>query len=139
VDQLGARVIVVDVNLLVYLTVGTGAFGELTRAARKQDRNWMAPSFWRSEFRNAMFGYIRRGDLTVEEALEAHIDAELAVTSRRIVPRTVLELASQTRASAYDCEYVALARALQVRLVTADVPLVKEFPETCVSLEQFAA
>ena len=37
----------------------------------------------------------------------------------------VFELASQTRLSAYDCEFVALAEALSVTLVTADKAVLK--------------
>jgi predicted nucleic acid-binding protein len=51
----------------------------------------------------------------------------------------VLALAAQSRCTAYDCEFVALARELRVPLVTTDKEILAEFPETAISLEAFAA
>jgi len=49
----------------------------------------------------------------------------------------VLKLAAQSRCSAYDCEYVALARELNVPLVTTDRQILSDFPDTSISLEEF--
>jgi hypothetical protein len=51
----------------------------------------------------------------------------------------VLELAARTRLSAYDCEFVALAQALAVPLVTEDRAVRKAFPEVAVTMEDFLA
>lgn len=50
----------------------------------------------------------------------------------------VLHLAGASGRSAYDCEFVALAEALGVRLVTADRELTRSFPDRAISLEDFA-
>lgn len=42
----------------------------------------------------------------------------------------MLALAERSGCSAYDCEYVAVARRLDVALVTEDRRLLKAFPET---------
>ena len=75
----------------------------------------------------------------MSDALDAHVDGELAVTTRDVKPAHVLELASDSRCSAYDCEYVALARALGVRLVTADQQILEAFPTIATSLADFTA
>ena len=51
----------------------------------------------------------------------------------------VLKLVEQTGHTAYDCEYVALAQALGVALVTGDKRLPELFPGTAVLLEDFVS
>jgi len=50
-----------------------------------------------------------------------------------------LDVPFATGVSAYDCEFVALAKDLRLRLVTADKQVLAKFPETAVSLASFAA
>jgi hypothetical protein len=47
---------------------------------------------------------------------------------------SVLGLAEASGCSAYDCEYVALAKKLGVRLVTLDQQIIRAFPEVAVAL-----
>jgi predicted nucleic acid-binding protein len=42
----------------------------------------------------------------------------------------VLRLVQQSKCSAYDCEFVALARSLNVPLITMDKQILKDFPTT---------
>jgi len=42
-----------------------------------------------------------------------------------------------TKCSAYDCEFVALAHANGVRLLTVDRQILHEFPEVAISLKRF--
>lgn len=51
----------------------------------------------------------------------------------------VLELASTSGCSAYDAEFVVLARDLRVPLVTTDQELLEKFHDTTVSPEDFLA
>jgi len=51
----------------------------------------------------------------------------------------VLELAVRSRCTAYDCEFVALAKQLGVPLVTSDRQVLAAFPETAVSPDAFAS
>ena len=66
--------------------------------------------------------------------------AEEAVGGREysVDARKVLELAYRSNCSAYDCEFVALAQDLGVKLVTTDKQILKAFPEVAVSLVGFA-
>ena len=57
---------------------------------------------------------------------------EYEVTSNQ-----VLELVNISTCSAYDCEFVALARDLNVSLVSVDRQILKNFPDTAISLETF--
>ena len=42
-----------------------------------------------------------------------------------------------TKCSTYDCEFVALAHANGVRLLTVDRQILHEFPEVAISLKRF--
>ena len=129
--------IVVDANILIYLSL-EGPQSEQASRVRERDPFWVAPVLWRSEVRNALAQHVRHGGLPLEAAVEFSVDAELVVKRSFHVPSSlVLELSTKSRRTAYDCEYVALAEHLGVRLVTADRGLAKSFPETCIALEDF--
>lgn len=132
--------IVVDANLLVYLYVA----GERTRqseAVMARDPVWAAPLLWRSEFRNTLAGLVRRNALVLEDVIQIVSEAERSMAGREysVVSHQVLRLAARSGCSAYDCEYVALAQDLGVRLVTADHRLQRAFSSIAVSPEVFAA
>ena len=76
----------------------------------------------------------------MEAALVALRSAEEVIDGREyhVSSEQVLELAVHSKCTAYDCEYVALAQDLGVPLVTADKQILRAFPKTAVSLEQFA-
>ncbi len=48
----------------------------------------------------------------------------------------VMQLADQSDCSAYDCEFVALARYFRVPLATNDGALLRAFPETAQSVKR---
>ena len=98
-----------------------------------------APILWQSEFRNVIAFYIRTQDLELANAIKimneaAHLmnDNEYDVTSL-----DVLKLAELSGCSAYDCEFVALAKDLEISLITFDKKVLKAFPEYTISLENY--
>lgn len=48
-----------------------------------------------------------------------------------------MALAASSACSAYDCEFVALAKDLDIPLVTADKQILTQFPDVAVSLATF--
>ncbi|KAA0252890.1 type II toxin-antitoxin system VapC family toxin [Acidobacteria bacterium ACD] len=129
--------IVVDTNVLAYLWVK----GERTGSAKallRADPEWWAPLLWRSEFRSVLATYVRAGWLPAAEARAIAADAEEQMAGREEIVGTepVLELAFSSGCSAYDCEFVALARQLDVPLVTADRRVLAAFPKVARSLER---
>ena len=132
--------IVADANLLAYLVV-EGAHTPAARDVARLDDAWAAPRIWRSELLSTLGGYVRSGESGVAGALKRFAVAELAIGDREFDPEPaeVLELATRSGCSTYDCEYVAVARALAVPLVTADKRVLKAFPGTAVSPEAFVA
>ncbi len=127
--------IVVDSNVLAYLYLP----GEFTIAAEtlmERDPDWNAPVLWRSEFRNILAGYLRRGQLTFGQAHALQSEAEdlLRDSEYEVDSRSVLELVRDSECSAYDCEFVALAMRLGTRLVTMDDKVLRSFPDISVPL-----
>lgn len=129
--------IVADTNLMVYLFI-TGDQTTLAQKVLAQDAQWIAPPLWQSEFRNVLASYIRHG-MTLSEAKQVMADALQTLEKRQVIPshEKILELIAESDCTAYDCEFVALARQLSVQLVTADEQLLKRFPDCAVSLEEF--
>lgn len=127
--------IVVDTNIIAYLFLG-GEFTDRAEALLQQDVEWAAPLLWRSEFRNILGGYLRRKLLKFEEAREVQAEAEdlMAGAEHEVDSHRVLELVRDSECSAYDCEFVALANRLGVRLVTADSKVLAAFPAVAMQL-----
>lgn len=127
--------IVVDSNVVAYLYLPGEHTGK-AEALLDQDPDWAAPVLWRSEFRNILTGYLRRKTLTFDQACSLQSEAEdlLAGSEFEVDSKAVLELVRDSDCSAYDCEFIALANKLQVKLVTMDAKLLKAFPSRTVSL-----
>lgn len=127
--------IVVDTNVLAYLYLPTDHTAR-AEAILQRDPEWAAPVLWRSEFRNILAGFMRRKTLTFDEAKAVQAEAEslLAGNEHDVDSQHVLELVRDSDCSAYDCEFVALAIRLGVKLVTMDARLLRAFPRHAVSL-----
>ena len=127
--------IVVDVNVLAYLYL-PGPFTTAVERLLLQDAQWAAPRLWRSEFRHILATYMRKNLLTLEQANDMFKSAEdlLSTNEYEVSNLQVLQLAKDSGCSAYDCEYVALARHLRIPLFTADKALLKAFPDRAMAL-----
>ncbi len=128
--------IVVDTNLIAYAVLP----GERTRAAlalAERDPEWVAPSLWRHDLRNVLGTLMRVRQLSLAKALAAFAAAEALVTDAAVFPSTeeCLRLAARGRVSAYDAEFVFVAEATAVPLVTADRRLARAFPGRVVPLD----
>jgi predicted nucleic acid-binding protein len=120
--------IVVDTNVLAYLLI-PGEYTEYARKAYEVDATWVAPILWRSEFRNVLTTSMRERGLPLMEARELMDVASELMRNGEYEVRSadVLDLASESGCSAYDCEFIALAKELGVPLVTADRGLATAF------------
>lgn len=132
--------IVVDTNLLVYLYIQS-EHSKLAEKALLKDSDWVAPLLWRSEFLNVLAACFRKEIVNLETAIEIAGEAELLMEGGEfsVGSLDVLKLAAESRCSAYDCEFIALARELNVPLVTTDKQVLADFPDTAKSLEEFVS
>ena len=127
--------IVVDTNIISYLYLPT----EFTTQAENlllQEVEWVVPVLWRSEFRNVLALYIRKNLLSFEQACFIQNKAEVLFEGREfnLDSYDILQLIKDSDCSSYDCEFVALAKRLEVRLITMDKKLLSTFPKIAFSL-----
>ena len=132
--------IIADSNTIAYLYLPT----KFTRSVEKlleKDPVWAAPTLWRSEFRNILSTYMRKEIIDLETACKTQAEAESLIgTNEFTVGSTaVLALAESSGCTAYDCEFVSLAKALEVKLITQDKKLRKAFPDIALTALQYTA
>ena len=120
--------IVVDTNVVAYLLL-PGPQTAAAEALLEGHPIWAAPPLWRSEWRNVLVGYWRRGSLSLEQVIALQEQAETLVIGHEesVQSEAVLRLAASSGCSTYDCEFVAAAQQLDAPLVTADRALLKAF------------
>lgn len=130
--------IVADVNLIVYLLIeGTRTAG--AKQVYERDPVWVVPRLWRSEFLNVMASSVRAGMLTEHRAQSVWESALTLVgdAEQEPDPSEVLHLAVRRKVSAYDAQYVVVARMLGTVVVTGDRDLVRRCPEHAVLIDDF--
>jgi len=105
-------------------------------ALLENDPEWIAPTLWRSEFRNILALYLRKNLLSFDQALAIQSEAEALLQDNEFVVNSldILQLVQNSKCSAYDCEFVALAQNMNVQMVTMDKKVLKNFPETATPL-----
>ncbi len=122
--------IIVDTNIVAYLYLSC-EFTSYSERLLLEFSDWAAPFLWRSEFRNILAGYIRRRQITCKQALQIQREAEmlLAGFEFEVNSKEVLNLVNESNCSAYDCEFVALAKEQNTFLFTMDKKIIQSFPD----------
>jgi predicted nucleic acid-binding protein len=130
--------IIADTNLIAYLFFDT-VYSEQAQMIHELDPVWACPVLWRSEFVNVVSSYLRKNIISYQDGLDAIEFAQRTIGEREftVSQYSVLELVSQSKCSSYDCEFVALARELNVRLVTYDQKILNEFPSVAINAKDF--
>ncbi len=127
--------IVVDTNVISYLLL-TGDKSPDADKLFAHDNHWIAPPLWRSEFRNVLSIYLRKGIISFDEALTLSENAVMLMKENEynVSFYDVLKLVQDSTCSAYDCEFVALADNFEIPLYTMDKKILQDFPATARSL-----
>ena len=130
--------IVAATNLVSYLVIEV-AHTEQARAAYERDPLWVLPPLWRSEFLSVLAVSVRANVLTERLAQSAWWTALSVVgdAEQEPDPLAVLRLAVKNAISAYDAQFVVLARALDTVLVTSDRKLARQCPENVTLVDEF--
>ena len=87
--------IVADTNTIAYLYLPTAQTDDVVSLLHK-DPHWVAPLLWRSEFRNVLALYVRKGiiDLSTAIAMQSQAEQQLAENEYSVNSTDVLALAS---------------------------------------------
>ena len=127
--------IVVDTNIVAYYWL-PGVHTENAVVLRQRTGEWLVPRLWRSEFRNVLARYLRAGAIGLDQAraLIRSAEAELVDCEREVDSTAVMDLVAASACSAYDCEFVALARQTGIPLVTEDTGLLRAFPDIAMTM-----
>ncbi len=122
--------IICDTNVLAYLFL-KGTYSEQSKTLLQSDPVWIAPPLWRSEFRNILATYMRQDHLTPRDALLIMHEVESFMKGNEVSvdSEEVIALTSSSKCSAYDCEFVALAKRYDLKLYTSDKKILTEFPD----------
>ena len=89
-------------------------------AARAHD--FIAPRLILTETANALWKYVRRGDITLAQAQDAirYLDRQLSIIDDFRLIILAQRLAAELDHPVYDCIYLATAQSYQYSLLTAD-------------------
>lgn len=130
--------VVTDVNVIAYLLI-PGERSLLAEKAFRKDPDWIVPLLWKSEFRNIVALYMRQTGMPLAQAESTVERAESLVRGNEynVQSKSVLTWIVDSKLSAYDAEYAALAKDLSVKLITVDKKLLREASFVAVGLEDF--
>ncbi len=130
--------IVVDTNILAYLYFENERT-TLAQAVHQKDQDWIAPALWRHEFINILAMNVRFKGLCVDDAVSIWDEALARLDGSEFYPDAgeVTGIAQANKISAYDAQFIALARQKGVVCVTEDKELLKKCPDITLAMEAF--
>jgi predicted nucleic acid-binding protein len=132
--------IVADASLLAHLLIPSPE-SALAEDVYRKDPEWSASVLWRSELRSVLLKHMRHSGMKIELAKAVVEKALLVIRDRETLPPnlSVLEAALVFNVSAYDAEYLVVARQLGVPLLTFDRKLQLAAPELAIAPNTFAS
>jgi predicted nucleic acid-binding protein len=132
--------IVADASLLAHLLIPSPE-SALAEDVYRKDPEWSAPVLWRSELRSVLLKHMRHSGMKIELAKAVVEKALLVIRDRETLPPNlaVLEAALFFNVSAYDAEYLVVARQLGVPLLTFDRKLQAAAPRLAIAPNAFAS
>ena len=97
------------------------------------------PELWRHEFLNVLASYLRFDKVPVAALLSAWERARdlFGNSTCEVNMPNALRVAGEQNISAYDAQYVVLARNLGVPLITEDRKLLRAAPKEARSIKQY--
>lgn len=117
--------IVVDANIIAYWAID-GEYTEPARRLREMEPDWIVPALCRHELANVLTIYVKHGAMEVADAQVVWQGIESIIFEREydIELSRAIAVAVETGTSAYDAQYLMLARIKAIPFVTQDRQLV---------------
>lgn len=130
--------IVTDTNTIACLYLPSD-YTEDVEALLLKDSDWISPLLWRCELRNILARYMRNGVISIGDAVDDQQQAEALLDGNEyeVSSLEVLQIANDSGCSAYDSEFVCLARNVAAKLITADRKILKAFPDIALTAKEF--
>lgn len=130
--------IVVDVNVFLYSLV-EGERSEAALRVFEADPKWFAPSLFQYELINILATWNRKGIMGILACQKVWREAEALMSGKLVEadPKAVLDISLNHQITAYDAQYIQIAAARKLHLVTEDHELLRKFPRTAVSTTDF--
>ena len=131
--------IVADTNIITYLVIA-GDKTEQARLVKLKDQTWMVPVLWQHEFINVLSTHVKQGILTIPQAKTAwtYSNRILSQTTYEVDMENALQLSVEENISAYDAQFIILAKKLGCPFLTKEKKLQKTFSEAQ-SMQDFLA
>ena len=129
--------IVVDANIVAYWTI-KGAQTEAATRLRVADPVWVVPALCQHELLNVLWMYMRGDEMTLPQAIAVWDDCKAVIegSGYEVPAHEILSLAQERNITAYDAQYVVLARELGVPLITEDKKLQSRCPDEARSMQE---
>ncbi|MDJ0756507.1 MAG: type II toxin-antitoxin system VapC family toxin [Ardenticatenaceae bacterium] len=132
--------IVVDTNVISYLLI-VGDKTEQAQHVYQKDNDWIMPQLWQHEFLNVLSTFVRYGGGEFEDGRLLWLRA-IDLFEKRGRPVDMgfaLKISVDHQISAYDAQFLALARSYQRPLVSEDRKILNLFPDVAQSMAEFLA
>jgi predicted nucleic acid-binding protein len=131
--------VVVDANVIVYAVFQTPEL-PFVAALQQKDPDWLLPTLWQHEVASAAATFVRAGKADLQQARAAMAAALSLVGGREhtVDLADCIEAAVAHDLSAYDAQYLVLARSLGVKCVTADQKFLRNAPGITIALRDFS-
>jgi predicted nucleic acid-binding protein len=120
-------VIVADATLVAGFLFPRDELHTLANAVRTKDSDWHCPELVFSEIRSVALKHYNKGE-TLDTIIARCNLVAATVSVYRMHSFGVLQIATEAGLSAYDSEYVALARQLGAWVITTDEQVLRAYP-----------
>tara|TARA_R110002095_G_scaffold194354_1_gene172612 strand:- start:1427 stop:1846 length:420 start_codon:yes stop_codon:yes gene_type:complete len=132
-------VFILDASVATRMFLAVPEHVQALAAARAHE--FIAPRLILTETANALWKYVRRGDITLTQAQDAirHLDRQLSIVDDFRLIILAQRLAAELDHPVYDCVYLATAQSYQYPLLTADQRLAALARELCIDVADLAS